>query len=465
MKISKPSILDKIALINLTTLESLGIKDEARIIKKFTNTGLRILNADFGFAWFKSNTGSKFKLAYKTKGLPYQPPSPNKEGLNYKVLRTKAPFFAARLRRPGSPIQPYVKSYVILPISYRTHTYGNIILCFKKNHNFTQEEKSLSAALGNATAQAIALSRLHHNLRDIKHTLDNTPEPLLIFDPISRRVSYLNKSLLDQTGLKKSQLTNAQINKIIHSSFQKIFQKRLNRIVSQKIPSSIFEVTLTSQAHQKIPAEMSLQYVNLPGQSPHLLAIFRDLREIKKGEKKIRHAAFHDSLTGLPNRPLFTKKLNASIRSGQKEHKKFAVLFMDLDRFKLINDALGHLMGDQLLKQVAQRLKKNIKRSDTVSRFGGDEFVVLLTSLVSFKQVDQVIERIQATFQDPFKLSNKFELYLTFSIGISTFPKDGATANVLLNNADDALYQAKQEGGNNYKYYDSKTTALQPVLW
>ena len=149
---------------------------------------------------------------------------------------------------------------------------------------------------------------------------------------------------------------------------------------------------------------------------------------------------------------MFNKKLSTLIKNIPKKRQNFAMIFLDLDRFKYINDTLGHLAGDELLKEVASRLKLNIKRSDMVSRFAGDEFVILLANINSRKQIDQVIKRISKAFENPFKLSQGEEIYMTFSMGISIFPNDGTTAEKLLKNADKSLYDAKEEGGNGHAF-------------
>jgi diguanylate cyclase (GGDEF)-like protein/PAS domain S-box-containing protein len=458
-------IAEKIIILNQTALDSLKKNEERQIIKKFCEVAIKILGADFGFVWVKKRGSKDLKLAYKSPNTPYQPTVPRKTGTTYRVLHRKTPLLIAHVSREKL-VRPdrrqYLKSLAIIPITYKNHTYGNMYICFKSVRKFSQEDQALSASIGNSAAQAITINRLHHNLRDIKHTLDHTPEPLLIFEPVSRRISYVNQSLLKQSGEKKSHLAGALIQNIIHPSFRRVFEKRLKHILAKKVPSSIFEVILTSTSKQKLPAEMSLQYVHSPGQAPHLLAIFRDLRERKKSEQLIRHAAFHDALTGLPNRFMFTTRLNDLIHDSKTKNKRFAVIFLDLDRFKLINDTLGHLIGDSLLKEVAHRLKRNVKRRDVVSRLAGDEFVILLTNLHTLKQADQVAKRIAKAFDSPFKLSAEQEIYVTFSMGISVFPKDGIDAEMLLKKADDALYRAKQHGGNSYQHYDINAAMPQP---
>jgi diguanylate cyclase (GGDEF)-like protein len=184
----------------------------------------------------------------------------------------------------------------------------------------------------------------------------------------------------------------------------------------------------------------------------------------REGETKLKHAqrveylAYHDGLTGLPNRSLFSKTLSQSISEAHRYERRLAVAFLDLDRFKQINDTLGHEAGDQLLKEVATRLKGCVRDSDTVARLGGDEFVVLLPQLEDEKYAAVVAEKILAAAARPFSLMGQ-EFRVTASIGISTYPQDGLDEQTLTKNADIAMYQAKAEGKNNFQFYSDKLNA------
>ena len=351
---------DRLIVLNQTTLDSLKETEEKKIVKKFTEIAIKILRADFGFVWIKKPYSKNLELAYKSSSTPYQPTRPRKTGTTYTVLRQKSPLLIRGISGNASVrsfARKYLISLAIIPITYKNHTYGNMYICFKQEQKFSKDDQALCGAIGNNAAQALTISRLHHNLQDIKHTLDNTPQPKLIFDPTTRRISYFNRSTVRQTGLLHAQLLNANINKIIHPSSHKLFDKRLKHIVNEKVPSSLFEVALVARNNRKVPTEILLQYVRLPGSNPHLLAIFQDLRERKKNEEQIKHAAFHDTLTGLPNRLMFTNRLNTLLSESTTRNRLFGVIFVDLDRFKLVNDTVGHLVGDSLLKAVALRLK------------------------------------------------------------------------------------------------------------
>lgn len=177
-----------------------------------------------------------------------------------------------------------------------------------------------------------------------------------------------------------------------------------------------------------------------------------EIAERKKFEETIRHMAYHDHLTGLPNRLLLTDRLNQVLARGRWHKRIAAVLYLDLDRFKDINDTLGHPMGDELLKAVAERLVKCLRGGDTVARQGGDEFTMLLQDVNRIDDVTVVIEKILSSFVLPFTISGH-EIFLTTSIGISIYPDDGDIAETLLKNADIAMYQAKEEGRNKYRLF------------
>lgn len=196
------------------------------------------------------------------------------------------------------------------------------------------------------------------------------------------------------------------------------------------------------------------------GRMSHQLALSR----LRAAEEQVAHAArveylaYHDGLTTLPNRSLFSKLLGQSINQAHRNNRQLAVLFFDLDHFKNINDTLGHEAGDQLLQEVAARVKACLRDSDTVARMGGDEFVVLLPELNEEKYVASVAQKILSAVAKPFVLRAE-EFHVTASIGISTYPQDGLDEQMLTKNADIAMYQAKEEGRNNFQFYSEKLNA------
>jgi diguanylate cyclase (GGDEF)-like protein len=181
----------------------------------------------------------------------------------------------------------------------------------------------------------------------------------------------------------------------------------------------------------------------------------RNVEEQVAHAERVEYLAYHDALTGLPNRSLFSKVLAQCIAEAQRYDRRLAVLFLDLDRFKHINDTLGHEAGDQLLQTVAERLRSALRESDTVARLGGDEFVVLLPSMDDEKFIAAVAQKILSAVARPFMLAGQ-EFRVTASVGISTFPRDGLDEQTLKKNADIAMYQAKAEGKNNFQFYSER---------
>ena len=187
---------------------------------------------------------------------------------------------------------------------------------------------------------------------------------------------------------------------------------------------------------------------------------FRDITERKEAEQALnkakaeaQHQAYHDGLTGLPNRLLFMDIFGLEVAQARRNRKKLALLFLDLDRFKEINDTLGHDSGDQLLKHVAARLKKSVRESDTVARIGGDEFNVLLSDIEGPDAITATVSKITTAFQGPYSIAGQ-ELRVTTSIGISIYPDDSTDIETLLKFADAAMYHAKELGRNRYQFYD-----------
>jgi diguanylate cyclase (GGDEF)-like protein/PAS domain S-box-containing protein len=179
---------------------------------------------------------------------------------------------------------------------------------------------------------------------------------------------------------------------------------------------------------------------------------FRDITEKKQAQERLHYLAAHDPLTNLPNRTLLFDRLGQAISRVDWHRRLVAVLFMDLDRFKVINDTLGHSYGDRLLKAVGNRLSENVRGGDTVARLGGDEFVVVLADIARAEDVPMVIKKILDSLSLPFGVE-AVELFITASVGVSLYPNDGEDPVMLLKNADAAMYRAKEQGGNNYQFY------------
>jgi len=182
------------------------------------------------------------------------------------------------------------------------------------------------------------------------------------------------------------------------------------------------------------------------------VCVFSDITQIKESQDKLDHLAHHDPLTGLPNRLLFHDRLQHAMARASRCGHQLALMFIDLDRFKNVNDTLGHHVGDELLKQVAASLSACLREGDTLARLGGDEFIVLLEDVDGERGAREVAEKLMRLFERPVLVSG-YELFVTGSVGIGLFPQDGQDLNMLIRNADVAMYQAKARGRNGYRFY------------
>ncbi|MCH1924400.1 EAL domain-containing protein [Shewanella sp. C32] len=215
------------------------------------------------------------------------------------------------------------------------------------------------------------------------------------------------------------------------------------------------ELWLKCRNNREIVVWLSINLLADDGAQAHRwVMLFSDITEKKNTEQVIWQQANYDPLTGLPNRRMFIEQLNQEIRQAQRRHAKFALLFLDLDFFKEVNDTLGHDMGDLLLRDTAERLRSCVRETDFVARLGGDEFTLLLLNAQSSKDVERVAQQILKRLAEPFQLGEE-NAYISGSIGITMFPDDGHNEELLLKHADQAMYAAKSQGRNRFNYFTS----------
>src|SRR6185295_16864672 len=195
------------------------------------------------------------------------------------------------------------------------------------------------------------------------------------------------------------------------------------------------------------------------GEIYRIAGIAEDITERKLAEERLMHLAHYDVLTSLPNRVLFYDRLRQVLAQAKRNQWTVGVMLIDVDRFKNVNDTLGHAVGDQLLQQVAERLRRSVRAGDTVGRLGGDEFAVVLSDLANSQDANLVAQKVMASFRDPFPLEGGAEIYVTGSIGITLFPDDSTDQDTLIRNADAAMYRAKDSGRNAYRFYTPEMNA------
>ncbi len=239
----------------------------------------------------------------------------------------------------------------------------------------------------------------------------------------------------------------------------------LDRIVAAaKIPGDSREIMARRKAGEVIPIELAVSEVRFNGDNLYILTI-RDITVRRYTEETIRNLAYHDPLTGLPNRLLFNDRLNQAIERARRNQQMLAVMILDLDRFKLINDSLGLSSGDHVLRAVGERLVAAVRRSDTVARLGGDDFLLLLPGVEGAESAAKVAQKILDTFAPPLRVDDQ-ELHLGASLGITLYPHDGDDPETLIRNADTALYRAKEHSRGSYQFYttDMNATAFERLV-
>lgn len=291
-------------------------------------------------------------------------------------------------------------------------------------------------------------SQTEHQLSLYRKAVEHAREGIMITDP-DATILTVNRAFSEITGYAPEEAIGRncrllQSKRHDQTFYGKLWQTLLatgrwsGEIWNQRKNGEIYPQILNIGAIYDQDASLS-----------HFVAVFHDITEIKRQEEQIVHQAYHDSLTGLPNRRLAHDRIEVSIAHVKRGGTKLAVLFLDLDNFKNVNDTLGHEWGDKLLLHVANRLVATVREEDTVARLGGDEFLILVAAIAGREMVVDLVNRVLRCFASPFNVGGN-DLYITASIGVAFYPDDGNDPGVLTKHADIAMYQAKSRGKNRY---------------
>lgn len=294
-------------------------------------------------------------------------------------------------------------------------------------------------------------------------TLNSIGDAVLVVNP-QGEVIYLNTVAEKLTGWSSKAALGHPVEdvfRIVDGTTRERAVSPSRRAISE---GRIVELELGSVLIRKDGTDLAIEdsaapILNRSGAIVGAVIVFHDARESRTVTARMSHQAHHDSLTGLPNRLLLMERLNQAIGMAGRHHKQIALLFLDLDHFKEINDAYGHAVGDHLLRDIAGDIVSCVRGTDTVSRLGGDEFVILLTQVEAMRDAAQVAEKLLAKFARP-RVIDGHSLKVTLSIGISSYPENGLDAGALMQNADSAMYVTKSQGRNNFQFCPLRNDAV-----
>jgi diguanylate cyclase (GGDEF)-like protein/PAS domain S-box-containing protein len=278
---------------------------------------------------------------------------------------------------------------------------------------------------------------------------DRSPSPMWVWDDETLSIITVNQAAIDHYGYSREEFEHMSLRELWVPSERARNEENIRE--RAQLRTMYVQSTHYTKDQRVISVEVTARAFKLGSRSVWLTLV-NDVTERLRVEEKLLHLAHYDTLTDLPNRVLFYDRLRKTLALSKRNGWITGVLFMDIDRFKNINDTLGHAVGDQLLRQVSERLVCSVRASDTVGRLGGDEFAVVLTNLTLDTDAGVVAQKIIDKFNEPFRLDGA-EVYVTPSIGITLYPKDGTEQDELIKHADAAMYRAKDSGRNNFQYY------------
>ncbi|WP_456379855.1 EAL domain-containing protein [Thiolapillus sp.] len=290
----------------------------------------------------------------------------------------------------------------------------------------------------------------------VSRVFDSTADGIVVTNP-EQEIVLVNRATTEITGFSEEELVGKTPRVLSSGRHDKEFYQAMWKTIAEK-GSWQGDIWNRRKSGEVYPQWQNISEVrDEKGRLLNYISVFSDISAIMQSQAQLEHLAHHDPLTGLPNRLLLDQHLTQGLERAYRQHQLMAVLFLDLDRFKNVNDSLGHLAGDALLKQVSQRLKQLVRGEDLVARLGGDEFAIVLEAPADALSVGMVAQKCIDAFAEPFMVDNSV-VYVSTSIGISIFPDDGAEPADLIKHADTAMYHVKECGRNAFQFYNRQMT-------
>ena len=385
----------------------------------------------------------------------------------------------------GAPISvglpashPPVHTFLGVPIASRERIHGWLYLVDKLGADgFSEVDERVAATVAAQLAGAYenlqlydeikrnhaqltldmnARIRLDEDLRRFRLAMDATADAIFLVDRAGMCFVDVNVTACRMLGFEREDFLQVGPNKVVEGDLVKL-EELYEKLLSGDQSGAMTELLLQCRDGSPLAVEVQRRTLR-SGSSWILVAVARDITERKEAEQRLLKLAHFDTLTGLPNRSQFNDSLTHSLRQAAEHHWSLAVLFLDVDRFKNVNDTLGHTIGDELLRQFSSRLVDCLRVRDTIGRFGGDEFAAILMLPEGAQNAVVVVDKIRETLRRPFDLKGH-EVTVTASIGIAVFPDDGADPDSLIQYADTAMYRAKEAGRDAFRFFTAEMNA------
>ncbi|MGA7181091.1 MAG: EAL domain-containing protein [Thiobacillaceae bacterium] len=344
-----------------------------------------------------------------------------------------------------------------MPLLSEGEVLGVMVLYLPHGFKRDPAKEQFLSSVTDILAGFVRRKRHEDSLRLSSAVIKSTHDAVMITD-LNRRILSINPSFTEITGYTEAEAIG-QTPKLLYSQRHddSFYRQMWTSIADAGYWQG--EIWNRRKNGELYPEWLTLSTVrDEKGEVVNYVGVFSDISQVKQVEERLERLAHYDALTDLPNRLLLQSRLKHAVEQARRDHRSLAVLFLDLDRFKHVNDSLGHPAGDELLQIVAKRLLSRLREVDTLARVGGDEFVVLLESLVDPNDAANLAQALIKLIKEPIYLNGGREVYVGASVGISIFPEDGSSAEQLIRNADTAMYQAKEGGRGTFHYYTEAMT-------
>lgn len=316
-----------------------------------------------------------------------------------------------------------------------------------------------------AVVTFIDISERKRNEQDLtrfRAALDSSVDAIYLIDAGTMKFVDANRAGWEVLGYKREELLQLGPFDLMAEYSKMALEHEIERVLSEHNENAVIETVHHRKNGTSFPVEISLQALSTSNtqyqKTPLLVALARDITEHKQNEAELNRLAYYDMLTGLPNRLLFNDRLHQAAADANRRNRFVALILLDIDRFKVVNDTMGHIAGDQMLQEMARRLKNTVREGDTIARLGGDEFALIFADIAELTDVAQLAQALLRKFSIPMEIDGR-EVFSSASIGITMYPSDTDDVDSLVKFADSAMYHAKEQGRNNYQFYSQEMTS------